>query len=551
MAGLWWQRERRLYGGKSPDEQRQEVLARAGLSPSVVLDAYRQASLWPPDAHYHIAGGGHNQSYIKYLLIPRIPSGMAENAIAIDDGGVAVTPLRSDRQAVAHPSILPVLGFLLSLGMVAVVAAVLWILASRRLSFPEGIVCACLGVGVLVAALHGRNPPVRWGVVGTAMFVSFLGGAVMAWRRRGGIVAVFKALYAESRPPYVALVGLILAASAVSFAFAVVVVPDDWDAWATWAAKAKVLALGQGNLGDVTHFGWPDYPLLWPSIWAFSGWCSGGWEEQWAKGWGPVFLLLTAWQIGVVVHRSTGARTTALLAGAVFACVPKVIMVASWGYAETLLWLTTVCAFGRMVAFRESTSSADALWAGLFAGAAAMTKNEGILLVAVGGVWLTVVTGVRRWRALIGYGAVALAFVFPWLWWVHGDRGVGSHSTEGLALSTERLGYAGSRLTPALREIAGMWSDWRQWGVAMGLVVAGVVWAAIRSDRWRPLLVLPCCVLCGSFVVILFDPSDVGWLVGSSWDRLTIQVLPLLVIAMTIAGTTAIARTSHQGSVEE
>jgi len=64
----------------------------------------------------------------------------------------------------------------------------------------------------------------------------------------------------------------------------VVVVPDDWDAWAIWGSRAKLLALGHSPLIDVTKFGHTDYPLLWPSIWSFSGWCAGGWEEQWSRG---------------------------------------------------------------------------------------------------------------------------------------------------------------------------------------------------------------------------------------------------------------------------
>jgi len=71
-----------------------------------------------------------------------------------------------------------------------------------------------------------------------------------------------------------------------SLLMAVIVVPDDWDAWAIWGAKAKVLALAQGPLENVIYFGHQDYPLLWPAVWAFSGWCSGGWEEHWSRGWG-------------------------------------------------------------------------------------------------------------------------------------------------------------------------------------------------------------------------------------------------------------------------
>jgi hypothetical protein len=78
--------------------------------------------------------------------------------------------------------------------------------------------------------------------------------------------------------------GITILAVSAAFVMAVTSVPDDWDAWAIWGARAKVLALGNGPLEDVTWFGHADYPLLWPSLWACSGWCAGGWEEQWIRG---------------------------------------------------------------------------------------------------------------------------------------------------------------------------------------------------------------------------------------------------------------------------
>ena len=96
----------------------------------------------------------------------------------------------------------------------------------------------------------------------------------------------------------------------------VVVVPDDWDAWAIWGSKARVLAQGTGPLYDVTRFGHPDYPLLWPTIWAFSGWLTGGWKECWSKGWGAVFLLFSVWEMIHIVREQGRSLTIGLLAGA-------------------------------------------------------------------------------------------------------------------------------------------------------------------------------------------------------------------------------------------
>ena len=139
-----------------------------------------------------------------------------------------------------------------------------------------------------------------------------------------------------------------------SLLMSVIVVPDDWDAWAIWGPKAKVLALGVGPLSEVIWFGHADYPLLWPAVWGLSGWSAGGWEEQWSRAWGPVFLLLCIWQMTVVTQRWSGEWTSALLPGALFASVPMVSLLASWSYAEAPFWLMSVCAFGCLLRSQDT-----------------------------------------------------------------------------------------------------------------------------------------------------------------------------------------------------
>ena len=180
---------------------------------------------------------------------------------------------------------------------------------------------------------------------------------------------------------------------------AVAVVPDDWDAWAIWGPKAKVMLLGTGPLSDVTRFGHPDYPLLWPSVWAFSGWCAGGWEEQWGKGWSVLFLALTAWQMGQLSRDFTGRREAGWLVPAIFVSMPAVPLVASWAYAEAPLWLALACAYGRLMRWHDRHQISDAIWAGVFAGAAAWTKNEGALLFVLGLLGLGLSRNSKKWQA--------------------------------------------------------------------------------------------------------------------------------------------------------
>ena len=168
----------------------------------------------------------------------------------------------------------------------------------------------------------------------------------------------------------------------------VVVVPDDWDAWAIWGAKAKVLALGRGPLTDVIYFPMPDYPLLWPAVWAFSGWCAGGWEEHWSRAWGPIFMALCAWEMGLILSRLTGRRSFGLLIGVSFLSIPMVPLLSSWSYAEAPLWLMISCCFGRLLLWKREMWDRHLMIAALFAAGAAYTKNEGLFFAVVCLVWL-------------------------------------------------------------------------------------------------------------------------------------------------------------------
>ncbi len=134
---------------------------------------------------------------------------------------------------------------------------------------------------------------------------------------------------------------------------AVIVTPDDWDAWAIWGVKAKILLLGDGPVSDVTHVGHADYPLLWPLLWAFSSWFTAGWEDAWSRGWGTVLYVFVLWELAIIIYRETGRRELGLFAAALFATIPSVPLIVSWSYAETPLWLFTICCTGVLFLWRK------------------------------------------------------------------------------------------------------------------------------------------------------------------------------------------------------
>lgn len=325
------------------------------------------------------------------------------------------------------------------------------------------------------------------------------------------------------------LLGLIILLAVLwSFLMAVVVVPDDWDAWAIWGSKAKVLALGNGPLADVTLFGHPDYPLLWPTIWALSGWLSGGWEECYAKGWGAVFLLLCIWEMVIAVKIQSGSLLAGLLTAALFVSVPNVPLIASWGYAEAPLWLMMTCGLTAFLRGQNEGKQADTVLAALFAAGAALTKNEGQLFALLLG--LLFLISDRSWlRAVILYLLTFAGCFAFWFWWSRLHLDLSSQAAAGLHLNAESLRYVAERLFPAGKAIFKMWKDVRQWNI----VGCGIGFALIVMLRHNiRFLLFPIALLAGYLVVILFNSDEISWQIGTAWNRLTVQVLPLLLILL-------------------
>ncbi len=426
MYQLWQQRERVLYLGKSVAEQRRTVFQRAGIPPELAEKTAELARLWPPDIRYQAKGDPNALSYVQYLLIPRIPDKTAGHALKVkgaeltaDGQALSALPAGAQTEERASPKGL-VLSFAVLLGWAALLRKI-W---RSRVTWPEALALACLFFTLLTLAARffffSAQPAfggsIVLALVGWAMLLS---NALLSLMQKKEEAAP---LLVQSRRERIfsSLLLLIIAASVLwSFFMAVIVVPDDWDAWAIWGSKAKVLALGSGPLEDVTKFGHADYPLLWPTVWAFSGWFAGGWEESWSKGWGAVFLLLCVWEMIITVQARNGSRTAGLLAAALFVSVPNVPLIASWAYAEAPLWLMMTCGLTCLLRWRsEEGRRADAVLAGLFAAAAAHTKNEGLLFAVLLGLMLLFLlfSGRRRKDALFALLAFTLCQL-PWFWW--------------------------------------------------------------------------------------------------------------------------------------
>ena len=246
-----------------------------------------------------------------------------------------------------------------------------------------------------------------------------------------------------------------------------------------------------------------------------------------------MFLLLCVWEMAAAVRRECGSSLAGLFAAALFISVPNVPLIASWGYAEAPFWLMTTCGLASFLRWRHESRRADAVLAALFAAGAALTKNEGLLFALLFGL-LFVLSGSGRMKAA-GLYLLALAGGSAfWFWWsrLYLDLAAPSVASGLRHLDAESLRRAARRIVPAGKAICAMWQDIRQWnlvGFAAGIALFA---AAVQRKHGTGLLLLPIGLLAGYFATILLNSNEIYWQIGTAWNRLTVQFLPLLLILL-------------------
>ncbi len=540
MYKLWWDRERVQYLGKSLVDQRTAVWSTSGLPRHLLVLWDTLENTWPENVSYS-AIGDHNQlSYLKYLLIPRSPSG--SSLYTVNAGGGSTPAGLPLKQRTEGNKPFPAASLLLSLLTVLGISLVLRAACSRiKFSLPEMCGCVCLllmGCVVVSRALFATAVPAFYflAISGIVSWIVLLLQNRTEWRylkvryQFGWRRTLFHNGLL-SHPWHLLFIVIIALNLLWVMLMSVIVVPDDWDAWAIWAAKAKVLALGNGPLFDVSYFGHADYPLLWPSVWAYSGWLGGGWEEMWSRGWGAVFLLLCLWEIYIVIERNTGRSDLGLLGAALFASMPMTPLIASWSYAEAPFWFLTTSSFGCILLWKASRMHICILIAAVLAAGAAYTKNEGVLFSVLAFIWLLFLPGKRRLLGPVSFAGVFLLLYIPWLVWIKIICGLGSHATVGLHLDYENILRVSNRIPKAFVSIFDMWTDIKRWNVVLWGTCLVTLFCAV-INRIRNDLIVPVGMLLGYFVVVLFHTDDIYWQIGTSWDRLTVQTMPLLLIIL-------------------
>lgn len=330
-------------------------------------------------------------------------------------------------------------------------------------------------------------------------------------------------------------------AAAAAFAANTVAAPHgEWDAWAIWNLRARWLyragpAWWTAFTKETIH---GDYPVLLPSavarLWAYRGADPTLVPAALAAAYAGALVLLLYGALAALRGRAQGLLGALCLLG-----TPLFPSRAAWQYADIPLAYYVLATLVLLALHdRHPDHGRTAmLWAGVAAGLAAWTKNEGLLLLLCLAVVRGGLAATRRQPALVHAGwflaglapfaAVVLCFkllLAPPSYLV-GDQ----HTAAVLARAADWSRYG------AIARAAGV-ETVRAGGpllVALGIYIALLGRTRDRAARRAAVgvtLVLACVAL-GYGAVYVITPADLAWQLAHSLERLILQLWPSALFA--------------------
>jgi len=318
-----------------------------------------------------------------------------------------------------------------------------------------------------------------------------------------------------------------------------------WDAWAIWNSRARFFAQPNATwsrafsplLNQIAGAGAAhgDYPMLLSSYIARC-WT---WMDAIGEVAAPIATAALFWAatIGVLVSALAILRgwSTAMISGMILlgtAC----LLVSPWQYADTPIGLYYVSTFA-LILLADADSKGTLVLAGLAAGFAGWTKNEGLLFALI--VTAAVVVSAfiaKNWRriGLFAAGAAApMAIATYFKFFMAPPTGTFAQVSPGNAMH---------RLMEWPRYVEIIKAFWVE-GLAQGAGVANpVVCLAVMGaflkfapERLRNLVMISSlgallAMYAGYFCTYVVTPLDLTWHLNTSLDRLYAQLWPSLLL---------------------
>jgi hypothetical protein len=338
----------------------------------------------------------------------------------------------------------------------------------------------------------------------------------------------------------------------------------NWDAWAIWNLRAKLLAqhdaswrnafapaLNQLAGAGATH---GDYPLL------LSGYIARCWsllgsvdDPAVPIAVAGLFSFATVGLIagGLAVLRGWNAAT---LGGLVLLGTATFLLDSPWQCADVPLGFYYLAVFVLFFVFMDSPSrSRLPVLAGLALGCAAWTKDEGMLFAVVAGccfvasLFLAKKGGSGRTLVLLAAGAIPALAVVLYFKIFLAPKGIWAPLTVSAAL------HKMTDLSRYSQIIKTLWDEILVLGSgiahpAVGLAILAVCLGVPKSRLREPVVITSFVALLATFAGYVFSyvvtPLDLTWHLQTSVGRLLVQLVPsaifLAIVACRSAEETAI-----------
>jgi hypothetical protein len=335
----------------------------------------------------------------------------------------------------------------------------------------------------------------------------------------------------------------LLALSFLGFLFASLNTPHGgWDAWTMWNLKARFLFLGGDqwrNLFSVNSGLHLDYPLL------LSGFIARCWTYV---GDDPVVVpavvaaVFTFSTIGLVYSALAvlRGRSQGFLAGIMLMGTSAFLREGAAQYADVPLGYYILLATVLVVLHGMENKKSSLALAGLAAGLAAWTKNEGVLFLAAFAVAHFTTTlytqGIRNYLSQLkelSYGLFpVLAVLLFFKWWYAPPSSV--VLAEGVGPALEKVLQA-SRHIVILKYILAEFILFGglllifYWGLS-GLKIEKVEISAILF----PIIILTT-MMAGYYVIYLTTAHPLDWHLGTSLRRVLLQLWPSFIFTFFLA----------------
>jgi len=323
---------------------------------------------------------------------------------------------------------------------------------------------------------------------------------------------------------------------------------EAYDAVANWGLKAKAIFLA-GSIPEsflrnpdyqVFH---PDYPLLVPLLESHVYRFVGDLREASAKVVFPLFLAGCVVVLFAALRRAGQTRRSCLLFSFLLVSIPYFSKQATNGYADVVvsfyfgaaslylyLWQTT----GRRLFLAVSA---------LLTGCAALTKNEGIVLVGIHLIWLAAAllshSGIGFRSRFVRFGVyvcILAAVLVPW-YLFKDSLGLRNDVINSEAVTAGLNWNRLSRVGPILYHLQTQVFGPKNWNLVWILlcVAVGLRRKVLLRSPAVFLLLATGLTLAAYMSLYLITPYDVTWHLRTSASRLLLHVLPQVVFLIGLA----------------